>query len=137
MKILILCTGNSGRSQMAEYIIKKILPEAEVFSAGVKPARRVNPLTVKVMEEAGYDMSKAFPKHTDNFVEMSFDYVITVCDHANETCPVFMGQVKHRLHKGFEDPDAAEGSEEEKLLFFRKIRDQITDEMSSIFGDNK
>ncbi len=135
MNILILCTGNSGRSQMSEYIIKRILPQAKVYSAGVEPAKKVNPLTVQVMEEAGYDLSEAFPKHTDIFVEMSFDYVITVCDHANETCPLFAGEVKNRLHIGFEDPDAALGSEEEKLAFFRNIRDQITEKMTQLFGD--
>jgi arsenate reductase len=118
---------------MSEYIIKKILPDAEVYSAGVKPASRVNPLTIKVMEEDGYDMTGAVPKHSDQVLKMSFDYVITVCDHANETCPVFMGEVKNRLHKGFEDPDAAQGSEEEKLVFFRKIREQIKEEMTKLF----
>ncbi len=135
MNILILCTGNSGRSQMSEYIIKRLMPQAKVYSAGVEPAKKVNPLTVQVMEEAGYDLSEAFPKHTDIFVEMSFDYVITVCDHANETCPLFAGEVKNRLHIGFEDPDAALGSEEEKLVFFRNIRDQITEKMTELFGD--
>ncbi len=137
MEILVLCTGNSGRSQMSEYIIKRLMPQAKVYSAGVKPAKKVNPLTIQVMEEAGYDLSEAFPKHTDNFVDMSFDYVITVCDHANETCPLFAGEVKNRLHVGFEDPDAALGSEEEKLVFFRKIRDQITAKMADIFGDKQ
>ncbi len=137
MKILVLCTGNSGRSQMSEYIIKKMLPEAEVYSAGVKPASRVNPLTIKVMEEDGYDMTGAVPKQSDTFLDMSFDYVITVCDHANETCPLFTGEVKNRLHVGFEDPDAAIGSEEEKLFFFRKIRDEIKEKMTALFGADK
>ncbi len=118
---------------MSEYIIKKLLPGAEVYSAGVNPARRVNPLTVQVMEEAGYDLSKAFPKHSDTFTEMNFDYVITVCGHANETCPVFSGEVKNKLHIGFEDPDAALGSDEEKIAFFRNIRDKITEEMTKLF----
>ncbi len=125
-RILILCTGNSCRSQMAERILKSMDPEnLRVHSAGTHPAARVHPLAIKVMEEAGYDMSESYPKIVDDFLNRSFDYVITVCDHAKETCPVFLGNVRQRLHIGFDDPAEAEGSEEEVLAVFRRVRDEI------------
>lgn len=124
-RILILCTGNSCRSQMAEGILKHLDPRLEVFSAGTNPADQVHPLAVRVMKEIGIDISNAYPKNVDHFLNTSFDYVITVCDHAKETCPVFMGSVKHRLHMGFEDPAEARGTETEVLAVFRKVRDEI------------
>lgn len=131
MKILVLCTGNSCRSQMAEAFIQKLNPEAEVFSAGTKPEKQVNPNAIKVMAELGIDISKHYPKMVDDFLNTAFDYVITVCDHANETCPLFAGEVKHRIHKGFEDPASAKGTEEEILNEFRRIRDQIHEEFAA------
>ena len=125
MKILILCTGNSCRSQMAEGFLKSFDQSLDVYSAGTKPAEQISQKAVKVMEEKGIDISGGRPENVDNYVSESFDYVITVCDNAKETCPVFLGTVKERLHIGFEDPAEAEGTEEEVLGFYRKIRDEI------------
>ncbi len=125
MRILILCTGNSCRSQMAEGFLKSFDPALEVHSAGTNPSERIHPKAVQVMNEIGIDISKNIPKNVDQFIEKSFDYVITVCDHARETCPVFMGKVKHRLHIGFDDPAEAAGSEDEILNVFRRVRDEI------------
>jgi arsenate reductase len=124
-KILILCTGNSCRSQMAAGFLKSFDKNLEVYSAGTAPAARVHPLAVAVMKEAGIDLGDSYPQHVDQFLNRSFDFVITVCDHANETCPVFLGKVEKRLHIGFEDPAAAGGSEEEILSVFRRVRDEI------------
>ncbi len=125
MRILILCTGNSCRSQMAEGFLKSFDPSWEIFSAGTKAAARVHPLAVKVMDEIGIDLSKNYPKTVDSLLSQSFDYVITVCGNAKETCPVFIGDVKHRIHIGFDDPAEATGTEEEVLAEFRRIRDEI------------
>jgi len=125
MKILFLCTGNSCRSQMAEGLLRSFDPGLEVFSAGTEPAAVVHPLAIQVMAELGIDISQAKPKRADQFLHDDFDYVITVCDHANETCPVFLGPVRHRLHIGFEDPAKVTGSNEFILDEFRRIRDEI------------
>jgi len=125
MKILILCTGNSCRSQMAEGFVRRLAPRAEVHSAGTQPADRVHPLAISVMREKGIDLSSHTPKSVVRFLSDPFDYVITVCDDANETCPVFLGEVAHRLHLGFEDPARAVGSDEFVLSEFRRIRDEI------------
>lgn len=127
-RILILCTGNSCRSQMAEGFLKSLDAGLEVFSAGTNPAPRVNPLAAKVMKEINIDITGGHPKKVEQFVEQSFDYVITVCDNAKETCPVFTGNVKHKLHIGFDDPADVAGTEEEILNTFRKIRDEIKKE---------
>lgn len=124
-RILILCTGNSCRSQMAEGFLKSFDSDLEVYSAGTEPADRVNPKAVKVMREVGVDISDQKPEHVDQYLALPFAYVITVCDHANETCPVFSGHVQHRLHIGFDDPAKATGTEEEVLAEFRRIRDEI------------
>ena len=125
MKVLILCTGNSCRSQMAEGLLKSFDSKLEVWSAGTKPAERVHPKAVQVMKEVGIDLSGSRPKMVDRFLDQPFDYVITVCDHAKETCPVFTGQVKHRLHIGFDDPAEATGTEDEIYAVFRRVRDEI------------
>jgi arsenate reductase len=124
-RILILCTGNSCRSQMAEGFLKSFDPELEVYSAGTKPAEKVNPFAVKAMKEVGIDISNGVAEDVDKYLSLSFDYVITVCDNAKETCPVFMGEVKHRLHIGFDDPAEAVGTEEEVMPVYRKVRDEI------------
>jgi len=124
-KILILCTGNSCRSQMAEGFLKSFDKNLEVYSAGTKPAEKVNPNAIKVMNEVGIDLSSNYPKLVDQFLNEPFDYVITVCDNAKETCPVFIGKVGKQLHIGFEDPADATGTEEEILSVFRKVRDEI------------
>ena len=124
-RILILCTGNSARSQMAEGFLRSFATSAKIESAGTDPTRQVNPFAVKVMNEVGIDISDNHPKDVDQFLNDPFEYVITVCDHARETCPVFTGRVKQRIHFGFEDPAAASGSEEEILAAFRRVRDEI------------
>ena len=125
IKVLILCTGNSCRSQMAEGILKALNPNIEVYSAGTEPTEQVHPKAIEVMKELGVDISKNKPKKADDFLNDAFDYVITVCDGAKENCPVFMGNVKNRLHIGFEDPANATGTEEEVLRKFRQVRDEI------------
>ncbi len=134
-KILILCTGNSCRSQMAEGFLKSFDPTLEVYSAGTAPAERVHPKAVQVMAEEGIDIRKNYPKSVDQFIDQSFDYVITVCDAAKESCPVFTGNVKHRLHIGFEDPAEATGTEEEILAVFRKVRDEIKRDFRRFYKD--
>lgn len=124
-KILVLCTGNSCRSQMAEGFLKSFDKELEVYSAGTKPSAQVHPKAIQVMKEVGIDLSKNYPKLVDQFLNDSFDYVITVCDNAKETCPVFIGKVTNRLHMGFEDPADAAGTEGEILFVFKKVRDEI------------
>ena len=131
-KILILCTGNTCRSQMAEGFLKSFDSELEVYSAGVKPESRVNPNAIKVMNELGIDISGGKPQDVNEFIKDSFDYVITVCDNAKETCPVFLGDVKEQLHIGFEDPADAAGTDEEILSVFRKIRDEIKVDRKSV-----
>ena len=135
MKILILCTGNSCRSQMAEGFLKHMRPDWQVYSAGTNPATWVHPKAVQVMKEVGIDLSNAKPKNIDQFLNQSFDYVITVCDNAKETCPVFMGEVKNQIHLGFEDPADAKGTEKEVLEVFRKVRDQIKKRFQEFFNE--
>jgi arsenate reductase len=110
---------------MAEGFLKSFDKELKVYSAGTRPEKQVNPYAVIVMKEAGVDMSLQFPKHTDSFIADAFDFVITVCDNAKESCPLFLGEVKKRLHIGFEDPADAKGTDEEKLMVYRRIRDEI------------
>lgn len=124
-RILILCTGNSCRSQMAEGFLKSFDNNLEVYSAGTNPSRQVYPKAIHVMKEVGIDLSQNYPKMVDKFLNKSYDYVITVCDKAKETCPVFIGKVGKQLHLGFEDPAEATGTDEEVLSVFRKVRDEI------------
>jgi arsenate reductase (thioredoxin) len=132
-KILILCTGNSCRSQMAEGFLKSLDPSLQVFSAGTKPAAHVHPLATKVMKELSIDISGNKPKNVAEFINDSFDYVITVCDNAKETCPVFHGKVQHRIHLGFDDPAEAIGTEKEVLAVFRRVRDEIRKAFSNLY----
>ncbi len=125
MKILILCTGNSCRSQMAEGFLKSFDETIEVHSAGTAPSERVHPLAIKAMAEVGVDISKNTPKHVDQFLGVDFNYVITVCGGANESCPAFIGKVANRWHIGFDDPAVASGTEEEQMLVFRRVRNDI------------
>ncbi len=127
MKILILCTGNSCRSQMAEGFLKSFDASIEVYSAGTEPSSQVHPLAIKVMAEAGIDISKNQPKSVVQFISESFDFVITVCGGANESCPTFTGKVANRWHIGFDDPAEATGTEEEVLQVFRRVRDEIAE----------
>ncbi|HNS17867.1 MAG TPA: arsenate reductase ArsC [Bacteroidales bacterium] len=125
MRILIVCTGNSCRSQMAEGFLKSFDKNLQVFSAGTNPARKVNPFTITVMSEMCIDLTGNHPKNADEFTSLEFDYVITVCDGARETCPVFTGKVGKRLHIGFEDPAEFIGTAEETLQKYRQVRDEI------------
>jgi arsenate reductase len=113
---------------MAEAFLKSFNKNLDVHSAGTKPTEKVNPYAVKVMREIGIDISKNTTKNVSEYLSQEFDYVITVCDGAKETCPVFIGKVKNRLHFGFEDPAEAKGTETEIIEVFRKIRNQIKDE---------
>ena len=123
-RVLVLCTGNSARSQMAEGLLRSFARDRlEVFSAGTKPSL-VRPEAVKVMAELGIDLSSHRSKHVAEFDGQSFDYVITVCDNANENCPVFPGRVQ-RLHWSFPDPAASQGTEPERLEAFRGVRDAL------------
>ncbi len=124
-KILILCTGNSCRSQMAEGFLKVFNPELEVYSAGTNPSNEVHPKAIATMKEMNIDISGNLPKNVSELLNQPFDYVITVCDSAKETCPYFSGEVKHRLHIGFEDPAEATGTDEEIMAEFRRIRNEI------------
>jgi arsenate reductase len=135
MKILILCTGNSCRSQMAEGFLKSLDDKLEIFSAGTKPAEKINPYAVKAMEEVGIDISSGIPENVDKYLDQSFDYVITVCDNAKETCPIFTGKVKKQLHIGFDDPADAVGTEEEVMPVYRRVRDEIKDQFSKFFKE--
>ena len=135
-KILILCTGNSCRSQMAEGFLKSFDSELEVYSAGTNPSKQVHPKAIQVMKEVGIDLSQNYPKMVDKFLNESFDFVITVCDNAKETCPVFIGKVGKQLHIGFEDPADATGTEEEILNTFRRIRDEIKNDFYEFYKKN-
>jgi arsenate reductase len=123
-RVLILCTGNSARSQMAEGLLRHDAADRfEVESAGTQPGR-VRPEAIAVMKELGIDISGHRSKHVQEFERQSFDYVLTVCDNAKESCPVFPGHL-NRIHQGFEDPAALQGTDEERLLLFRRVRDEI------------
>jgi len=132
-RILILCTGNSCRSQMTEGFLRSFDSDLEVYSAGTDPASKVHPKAIQVMKEIGIDISGASPKNVDRFLDQSFDYVITVCDNAKETCPVFMGDVKEQLHIGFDDPAEATGTEEEILSQFRRVRNEIQNRFQQFY----
>ena len=123
-RVLFLCTGNSCRSQMAEGFLRDMAGDRfEVFSAGIKPTQ-VNPLAIKVMAEACIDISKHRSKSAMEFIGQKFDFVVTVCDNAKQTCPIFPGKYE-KIHWDLEDPAEAQGTEEERLVFFRRIRDEI------------
>ena len=123
-KILFLCTGNSARSQMAEGLMRHFRgDEFEVFSAGVEP-KGVHAKAIEAMRETGIDISWQQSKHVDELPTREFDYIITLCDHAAQNCPVFLGEGV-RLHQGFSDPAAVQGSEQDVLEAFRKVRDEL------------
>lgn len=128
-KVLFLCTGNSCRSQMAEGWAEKLHPDAmEAYSAGTKPGS-VDPRAIKVMSEAGVDISGRRSKHASEFKDITFDLVVTVCDKARESCPVWFGKAQ-KLHQNFEDPPFLAGeakTEEEALSHYRRVRDEIKD----------
>ena len=135
MKILILCTGNSCRSQMAHGFLQSFDKNLTVCSAGTEPALQVNPKAVAVMNEIGIDISHHKPTMVDEYLNEEWDFVITVCDHANETCPAFFGKVKNRLHMGFEDPSNAAGTEDFIWSEFRRVRDEIKEAFKKIYNE--
>ena len=129
-RVLILCTGNSARSQMAEGLLRHDSGDRfEVFSAGTKPSF-VRPEAIAVMRELGIDISGHRSKGVDEFAGQQFDYVLTVCDNAKESCPIFPGQTV-RIHRSFEDPAEAQGSPDERLAIFRRVRDELRRYLSS------
>lgn len=129
-RVLILCTANSARSQMAEGLLRSLAGERfDVFSAGAQPSV-VNPLAIKAMDERSIDIRSHRSKHLSEFLSQPFDYVITVCDTAAESCPIFPGPAK-RIHWSFPDPAAVEGSEEVRLASFRTVRDAIEEQFTS------
>ena len=134
MKILILCTGNRRRSQMAQAFLQSFDKALKVFSAGTAPADKVNPFAIEVMKEVGIDISQNTPKHVDQYLGEEWDYVITVCGGANESCPAFIGKVKQRWHLGYNDPAEATGTDEEKIAVFRKVRDEINEGFNAFYS---
>ena len=134
-RILVLCTGNSARSQMGEGLFRQEgHGEYEVESAGTKPSH-VRPEAIAVMKELGIDISGHRSKSVNEFDGQSFDYVVTVCDNARDNCPVFPAGTE-RIHWSFEDPAAVQGSEEERISTFRRIRDQIHERVKGFFGSH-
>jgi len=121
---------------MAHGFLRSFDKDIDVHSAGTEPADRVNPKAIQVMKEAGIDISNNTPENAEKYIYEDWDYVITVCDNANETCPVFSGRVKHRTHIGFEDPSKASGSEEFIMSQFRKVRDEISREFRRFYNNN-
>lgn len=129
-RVLILCTGNSARSQMAEGLLRNIAGDRfEVHSAGVSPST-VRSEAIQAMAELGIDISSHHSKSVDEFIGQEFDHVITVCDNAAENCPVFPGK-SQRTHWSFDDPAAVDGSGEERLEAFRRVRDEIKQKLAS------
>ncbi len=131
-KVLFICTHNSARSQIAEALLNELYGEKyEAHSAGIE-ASTVNPYAIEVMAEMGIDISKQRSKSIEEFKDMEFDYVVTVCDYAKQTCPFFPGKVV--IHKSFEDPIGFTGNEKETLIHFRCIRDEVKDWIEKTFG---
>ena len=129
MRVLILCTGNSCRSQMAHGFLQSFDKSLEVYSAGTNPALQVNPQAIHVMHEVGIDISTHTPKSVGIYLNDEWDYVITVCGGANETCPMFVGKVAKRLHIGFDDPAHSTDINE-----FRRVRDEIKSKLLSFYS---
>ena len=127
MKLLVVCTGNSCRSQIAEGLLRNKFSDYEVFSAGTHPETSVNPYAVRVMKERGLDISNHYPKLVDDFKDTEFDYVFTVCDSANELCPVFTN-AKNKIHRSFVDPNRdSYKSDEDALKIYRKTVEDISE----------
>ena len=132
--ILVLCTGNSARSQMTEGYLKSLDAKLEVFSAGTNPSPRVNPFAIMAMQEIGIDISGGTPKSVRQFLGQSFDFVVTVCDDADKNCPNFTGKVGKRRHIGFPDPAKATGTDDVKMAIFRKVRDDIRTKFKEFYA---
>ncbi len=135
MKVLILCTGNSCRSQMAHGFMESFDERLEVASAGTEPSGKLNHKAVEVMKEIGIDISHHTSDSVDLYMNEAWDYVITVCDDANEKCPVFLGSVKHRLHIGFDDPSHATGTLEFIQSEYFRVRDEIKEVFFKLYQE--
>jgi arsenate reductase (thioredoxin) len=135
MKILILCTGNSCRSQMAQGFMESFDKRLTIRSAGTEAAGRLNEKAVEVMKDAGIDISHHTSDPVDKYLDEQWDYVITVCGGANENCPVFMGNVKKRLHIGFDDPSHVTGTEEYIHSEFIRVREEIREGFYKLFKE--
>ncbi|MBP1617549.1 MAG: Protein-tyrosine phosphatase, low molecular weight [Bacteroidetes bacterium] len=135
MKVLILCTGNSCRSQMAHGFLQSFDSRIHVCSAGTQASGKLNEKAVQAMAEAGVDISHHTSDSVDKYIGEEWDYVITVCGGANEACPTFTGKVKHRLHIGFDDPSHAKGSEEFIWNEFIRVRKEIRDEFYQFYTE--
>lgn len=135
MKILILCTGNSCRSQMAHGFLQSFDKNLSVCSAGTEASGSLNEKAVAVMREAGIDISHHTSDPVDMYLDEAWDYVITVCGGANESCPAFAGHVKHRLHMGFDDPSHVTGTEEYVWSEFRRVRDEIKEGFYGFYSE--
>jgi arsenate reductase len=135
MKILILCTGNSCRSQMAHGFLKSFDKRLEVESAGTGPSGKLNHKAVEVMKEIGIDINHHTSDSVDLYLDKEWDYVITVCGDANENCPVFLGKVKHRLHIGFDDPSHATGTPEFIQREYYRVRDEIKEAFCKLYNE--
>ena len=136
MKILILCTGNSCRSQMAHGFLQSFDPNITVCSAGTQASGKLSSKAVAVMKEVGIDISHHTSDSVDQYLGEEWDYVITVCGGANESCPAFIGNVKHRLHIGFDDPSHAVGTDEFIWSEFRRVRNEIKDGFGKFYQEN-
>lgn len=136
IRVLILCTGNSCRSQMAHGWLKSFDSTITVCSAGTQASGKLNEKAVAVMKEAGIDISKHTSDPVQKYIKEKWDYVITVCGGANEACPAFFGKVKHRIHIGFDDPSDAVGSDEFIWSEFRRVRDEIKEGFYKFYLEN-
>lgn len=136
MKILILCTGNSCRSQMAHGFLQSFDKALKVYSAGTEASGKLNEKAVAVMKEIGVDISNHTSDSVENYLKEEWDFVITVCGGANESCPSFIGKVKNRLHIGFDDPSHAVGTDEFIMSEFYRVRDEIKKEFYKFYESN-
>ncbi|MFZ4413010.1 MAG: arsenate reductase ArsC [Bacteroidales bacterium] len=135
-KILILCTGNSCRSQMAHGFLQSFDKKLTVCSAGTEASGKLNQKAVEVMKEMGIDISHHTSDSVDLYLDQEWDYVITVCGGANEACPAFIGKVQHRLHIGFDDPSHSSGSDEFIMSEFRRVRDEVKAGFMAFYKNN-
>lgn len=135
MRILIICTANSCRSQMAETFLKELNPDMEVYSAGTKVAQQVHPKTIEVMMEAGYNITNNVPEDVSKHINQPWDYVVTVCDDAKESCPVFQAHIGKKIHYRFIDPATELCIEEQRIMLFRQVRDELKSKMKEFYFD--
>ena len=136
MKVLILCTGNSCRSQMAHGFLQSFDKDLQVFSAGTEASGKLNAKAVQVMSEVGIDISGHTSDSVSKYLDEEWDFVITVCGGANESCPAFVGKVKNRVHIGFDDPSHAVGTDEFIMSEFHRVRDEIKEQFYQYYLEN-